>query len=60
MALVPPGIDSSGDNGESWDGDKPCCNLSAAFVLLIKPCALVPIQTTGLVAGFPRGAPVAY
>lgn len=49
-----------GTNVESWDDDKPCCNLSAAFALLIKPCALVPIQNTGLVAGFPRGVPVAY
>ena len=60
MALVPAGIDSSRGNGESWDGDEPCCSLSAASVLLIKPCALVPIQTTGLLAGFPRGVPVAY
>lgn len=51
MALVPPGIDSFRDS-ESWDDDKSCCNLSAAFVLLIKPCALVLTHSTQFIAGF--------
>lgn len=51
MALVPPGIDSFRDS-ESWDDDKSCCNLSAAFVLLIKPCALVLTHGTQFIAGF--------
>lgn len=51
MALVPPGIDSFRDS-ESWDDDKSCCNLSAAFVLLIKPCALALTHSTQLIAGF--------